>query len=266
VYIEFAGRQVAVSSDTAAVLSWCATRFRFMLARQRVNPIVHLRVERRAGRYLLLLWPDVRIAEGPLSHTLQCLRHEVVLHLMRARAELLWLHSAAAASRGSAVVICGPRGSGKSTIVMNLCLAGWSYLSDDVLPVERSLGTAVPFPLTPTVRESVRCNVSLNSVLHLPKVVVAPAPELLSPVPVHIGAIVLPAYQPGCHTELLPCSPGAAALELIQACLNFYSHRETAVSYICGLVKRVPVFRLPYSSGGAAGEVLCQMCSRSLTD
>ena len=70
--------------------------------------------------------------------------------------------------------------------------------------------------------------------------------------------MVFPVYRRGCHTELLPCSPATAALELLQNCLNFPSHREAAVRYICDLVRKVPAFRLSYSDGSLAAELIAQ--------
>ena len=46
----------------------------------------------------------------------------------------MWLHAGAAAYRSGSVMILGPWGRGKSTLVTSLYANGWTYLSDDVVP------------------------------------------------------------------------------------------------------------------------------------
>lgn len=87
-----------------------------------------------------------------LLHASRRVRHATIHSFICSRPDLLWLH-AGAVSRGSgSVLFVGDSGAGKSTFVIELCRRGWRYMSDDVVPVDTRTGSALPFPLTPSVR------------------------------------------------------------------------------------------------------------------
>jgi hypothetical protein len=56
------------------------------------------------------------------------------------------LHAAAVAGGNKAVSICGPPGSGKTTLTIGLMEAGLRLLSDDFCPIHRETGLVHPFP------------------------------------------------------------------------------------------------------------------------
>jgi hypothetical protein len=257
-YVGFGGSKVAVYSDAPEVLAGLKRIFREMLESEPTRTVERLEVQRRDGKYNISGITEACIESGSLANTVERLRYEVVLRLIQARSDLIWLHAGAAAYRCSSVIILGPWGRGKSTLVTSLYAKGWTYLSDDVVPLDSNSGRAFPFPLTPMVREDPGEELPLERLSELRKTVMLLLPERVSRDPVPIRTVVFPVYRRGCHTELLPCSPATAALELLQNCLNFPSHREAAVRYICDLVRKVPAFRLSYSDGRLAAELIAQ--------
>jgi hypothetical protein len=56
------------------------------------------------------------------------------------------LHAAAVARGKEAVAICGPPGSGKTTLTLGLLEAGLRLLSDDFCPIHKETGLVHPFP------------------------------------------------------------------------------------------------------------------------
>ena len=257
-HVGFGGSKVAVYSDAPEVLAGLKSIFREMLESEPTRTVERLEVQRRDGKYNVWGITEAYIEYGSLADTVERLRYEVVLRLIQARSDLIWLHAGAAAYRGSSVIILGPWGRGKSTLVTSLYANGWSYLSDDVVALDPNSGRAFPFPLTPMVREDPGEELPLERLSELRKTVVLLLPKRISRDPVPIRTVVFPVYRRGCHTELLPCSPATAALELLKNCLNFPSHRDAAVRYVCDLVRKVPAFRLSYSDGRLAAELIAQ--------
>jgi hypothetical protein len=257
-HVAFGGIKVAVYSDVPEVLTGLKRIFREMLESEPTRTAERLEVQWRDGKYKVSGITEACIEYGSVAETVERLRYEVVLRLIQARSDLIWLHAGAAAYRCSSVMILGPWGRGKSTLVTRLYAKGWTYLSDDVVPLDPNSGRAFPFPLTPMVREEPGEELPLERVSELRKAVVLLRPERVSRDPLPISTAVFPIYRCGCHTELLPCSPATAALELLQNCLNFPIHREAAVRYICDLVRKVPAFRLCYSDGRLAAELIAK--------
>lgn len=75
--------------------------------------------------------------QGPL-HRQTDLLAQIVSHSVSAalrRCGIFELHSGAAISlkHGKSILICGPSGTGKSTLTLQLAATGWNYLSDDVM-------------------------------------------------------------------------------------------------------------------------------------
>ena len=137
-----------------------------------------------------------------------------------------------------------------------LCHHGWSYLSDETVPVDVETGHALPFTRTPIVREPRGEPLPGNRLHKLRRSEVEIKPELVSTDPVAIGAFVFPVYEPSGGTRLFRSSPTDAALVLLQNCLSFGTQGEAAVRGVVRLVDRVPAFRLCYRDGRDAADLL----------
>lgn len=202
--------------------------------------------------------------DGSLRGTLQSVKFEVIHRFVEANPHLLWLHAGAAATsignELSAIVLCGAWGRGKSTLVANLCQKGWMYLSDDIVPVDMASGKLVSFPLTPMMRvhdeEDHKSVLNPVQISGLRKTVVDLTDDAFVSEPVSVTAVVFPQYDPHAEIALLPTSPAAATLELMQNCLNFKYHQDAALQYLAGLVRELPVYRLPYNNGAQAADLL----------
>ncbi|MEW6220202.1 MAG: hypothetical protein AB1634_11810 [Thermodesulfobacteriota bacterium] len=57
-----------------------------------------------------------------------------------------FLHAGVVALPAGAVILAGPPGVGKSTLVAALCRAGYSFYSDDICPLHARTGEVHPFP------------------------------------------------------------------------------------------------------------------------
>lgn len=258
-YITFDRHQVAVSTNISTILAELEANFQNMLAAGSPKKTAgKFWVWQVDGGYLLLENGDPLAQAKTTSLIGRRLRDEIVLRFIQARPNLLWLHAGAAARQGQAVIIAGPSGHGKSTLVTHLCAGGWFYLSDDVVPLEPNLGRAFPFPETPMVRRHSGRPISAEYLALLNKTSISLKAGAVCQQAVPVKAVILPGYSPNEETRLEPCSPGAATLELIQNTQNFVDHREAAVRYLCRLIEQMPVFRLFYSDGKQAAALINQ--------
>lgn len=258
IYIGFGGYQVSVHSDVSEVIAMLERGFREMLVCQPTRIVGRLEVYRDGGKYKV--W-GCSESDGEFKSASQVLRglcNEITIIFIKTLSTHLWFHAGAAAQRGSAVVILGPGGRGKSTLVTRLCANGWTYLSDDTIAVDPISDRAFPFPVTPAVREDQGCEVPLERLRTIRKTDVDLISAAVCREAMPIGALVFPVYSLSSPSKLSRCSPATAALELLGNCLNFTSHREAAVYYLCDLAMRLPAFRLTYSSGGLAAELIAR--------
>jgi hypothetical protein len=254
--IGFDGQQVVVRSSCHEVLAGVAHTFGAMLVSPGPSALGCLSVTRENGSYHLSGECGGGTGAGPLNDILRAVTYHVTLHFIEARPDLLWLHAGAAAWEGRAVLIAGPGGQGKSTLVTRLCGLGWGYLGDDVIPLDPARGVARAFPQTPAFREDPARDVAPPEVPNLPKVDVPLDHESVCRGPIPISTLVLPVYRRHGSTELRPCGPAEAGLALLASALNFPRHREAAVRAVARLVERAVACQLTYASADAAAELI----------
>ena len=247
IYVAFGGYVVEVHATAPEVAEAFARQYRAMLI---PTPSDHmagrLEVHRQGETYEIVGLREAQVEDGSLDDIVRCLVYEVECHLMRTRRDLLWLHAAAAAWQDRAVILAGIGGQGKSALVTGLCHQGWTYLAEDLLPLNPRTGQVLPFAQTPSVREQRGQELPSARLRELRKTVVDLDLAQVAQHPLPVAALILPTYTRQTPPALTPCSPAMAAVELLQHCLNFKDHGEDAVRCVCELLLQVPAFRLTY--------------------
>jgi hypothetical protein len=66
------------------------------------------------------------------------------------------LHGAAVEREGAFLVLSGPPKAGKTTLMLELLARGWRLVTDDLVPLEETGGSARPFPKPLSIREPER--------------------------------------------------------------------------------------------------------------
>ena len=162
---------------------------------------------------------------------------------------------------GAAVLLAGPAGAGKSTLVVRLVERGWFLLGDDVVPVDVNRPAALPLPFTPDVRTTPSADLGDQRVfVEQPKQTVAVPADRVARAPRPIGAIVFPAYDRdrAARPSLAPMSVVSAAEALAAASSYPTSDTRGLVAGVFRLVQRVPCYRLDYRDATAAAAVLAR--------
>lgn len=186
--------------------------------------------------------------------------------------QYLTLHAAVLERRGRAIVLPAPSGSGKSTLCAGLAHRGWRLLSDELTLIEPASGRIVPVPrpvslknvsidvikqFAPEAQFSEVCHDTLKgSVAHCraPGQAVPRAAELAAP-----GWVVLPRYEAGAETRLLPLPKPQTVMRLLDCAFNFNIHRHAGFHALCRLVDQSECYEFTYSRLDEAVQLFAQM-------
>ncbi len=245
--IGFLGRAVAIDSDAPEVLAGVEPRFRHLLAPGAGQPLCRIEVRALPDHRYEFRNGGPAVEAKSLPNLIERLTYQITLRLMESRPELIWLHAAAVARHGQAVVLPADSGKGKSTLATLLCSRGWSFLADDIVPLDPATGLLGAFPRSPEIRHRPPNGSAPVRAQSMQKTLVDLEPADVCRQNVPARAVVFPAFSPASPLCLTPCSPANAALELLRGCLNFVHHGQGAVAYLCDWSRRVPAFTLAFS-------------------
>jgi hypothetical protein len=255
IHVRFGRSYVTIDSKVAQVTRWLVSSVEPMLtlapSGDRVGSFV---VTEDRGSLV------VRGSDPPSSEyfrepeaAARALYHRLVKTFIDARPDLLWIHAGVVSFEGRAIALSAPSGQGKSTMVAELLNRGWTYLSDEIAPIDPVAATVLPFPLSPYKRISADQCLAGEGVQLLNKVRVELEQAHISPVAVTLGRVYFLCYSPqDSATRVLDCSPGAAVVELLRNSLNPSEARHEEIQHLCQLMSQVRTAYLHYSHAAEA--------------
>ena len=134
----FNGRQVEIDCGSDRLAFQVRLRLNHLLAAADpgASAALRLTLSEPAASYVELRDSTGRYVAGSLEHVLYFVRKWTTADFAAAHPHLLWLHAGAAAKDGAVVLLAGPTGAGKSTLVVRLLERGWRLFGDDVVPVD----------------------------------------------------------------------------------------------------------------------------------
>jgi hypothetical protein len=216
-----------------------------------------------AGTWRFCVPPDPpSSAEDPWVFA-AVLRNFLSGRAVRAARSVVPLHGAAVERDGTFLVLSGAPRSGKTTLVLELLDRGWTYVTDDLIPVRRGGLTARPFPKPLSVREP---DVWRRFAARWPVPAWLPPPRTVGLVPASAfpmpeereytpSVLVFPRFSPGAEPELEELSP-AAATALAGDNLHAGARDPAMLATLATLGKSAPAYGASYGSTGAALELL----------
>jgi hypothetical protein len=255
-FIDFDGRQVEVVTDVAAARDLFEKAYRPMLVPELTSRAGRIEVHETPRGYAVHGLEILDFKQRRFEALVDYIKLDVVRQFVKSRPDLLWMHGAAVERAGSALLIVGRSGQGKSTLSTRLCEAGWRLLSDDVAPIRMDTDEVIPFPQSAFRRVYPGHEIGADETGFLTKEEV-PLPESalhLKPAP--IKAVVFPSFKHGASSAMEQLSPGNAAIEFMGNCFNFDDHQATAVARIARLAELIPMYRLTYGDGSAGADAI----------
>lgn len=253
--VMFGRHQVVLRTDHDDVLAALAQSFQYLRGSGSAGEVVGTVSVLRANGRLACVAADGTRGEAPSPEAAgRWARYQVIERLIDARGDLIWFHGGAVGQRGRAVVLPGRRGRGKSTLVTGLWKRGCTFLTDDILPIDPASHRIAPFPQLPAVRVDPGRDLSDDALGSVPKNDIA-ITERVEGEALEPAAFVLPAFTRGAATRLVPCSPGEAALALLEGCWNLARYQEGAAACVARLGAQLPVCRVEFSEPDRAADI-----------
>jgi hypothetical protein len=168
------------------------------------------------------------------------------------------IHAGAVAHNGSAVLIAGPTGAGKSSLVAWLIGNGFTYLSDEIALLLGGQTEILGLPRALVLKPG-----SADQILAMPayrgaRTVTAGEHVMVRPDHVQsheakrhpCGLIVFPRYEVGSDLRVEAISPAQAALRLVGTNLNARNLADGGFRALTGLSRQVPAITMRYGSFG----------------
>lgn len=267
VHVSFSTHHVVVSSNSSVLLCQFASNMEPML---RLQPsgieAGAFAVVDVSGRFRL--HEEGSNAEEPLRDLTSMVRelhHRVVRRFIEVRSDLLWIHAGAVSFGGQGIVLVGPSGQGKSTIVEELLDWGCSYLSDEIAPIDPVTASVLPFPVSPWKRAPTQNYLPPERLHELTKVQVHLLPRSVSQAPVPIGRLYFVDHnRPPFPLQLDACSPAAAVVELLKNSFAVDESRSLEIARLGVLTSHIDVAYLKYADAkDAASRIIVDASSNN---
>jgi hypothetical protein len=187
-------------------------------------------------------------------------------HRAVTEAGLLTIHASAAVYAGRALLFPGSMEAGKSTLVAGLVRAGFGYLTDEAVGIDRETRMARPYPkplsLDPGswyLFPELQPQADLITPRYKTDQWLVPPDEVRPGAgsgPCPISLIVFPRFEAGTETSLLPVRRADALIELAKSTFDFRDHGRVALDLLADLVRGADCYRLTMADLGPAVELV----------
>lgn len=257
-YIDFAGAQITVRTDSPDVERLVRQAYRMMLVddARLVLKVVEIRQSDNGFSLSALVEEE---SMGTPDYVLRWLKPRILSTFIDYRKDLIWLHSAVVRRANAATLLVGPSGSGKSTLATLLCQTGWAFLSDEVAPISFERDCVHPYPQTPSRREHPSARVSSEDVRALPRIEWNPPGNAVARRETPFDKVVLLHFSFNSATIIRRLKPGEASLMLLRNVMNFGRHQNEAVSRLVRVAESIPCYLVEYGDAADASSIISNL-------
>lgn len=172
----------------------------------------------------------------------------ITIDLEKLRTDLYFVHSSVVERDGRAVMIVAESGTGKSTTAWALLRHGFSYLSDELAPIDPASLEVHPYPhalclkaAPPEPYSLPGDTVSTERTLHIP-VTALPSPVVKEPRPLH--TLIFLRRDMASVPALAELSPAEAGARLYVNTLNALAHPGNGLETAVRIASAVPAYTL----------------------
>jgi hypothetical protein len=262
-FLAFDGRHVELDCSSERLAGQVGERLGHVATSKDpgVPPLLRLVLDQPEASHFELGDGTNRRAHGPLDFVLYYVRSWTTAAFISAHPDLSWLHAAAAACDGAAVLLPGPAGAGKSSVVAELLKLSWRLLADDVVPLDVARRIAIPLPFNPSIRMGRPDAGDRAAFMEQPKTVVTVSPDQVAQASSHIGAIVFPEFAAGRGdaVDLTPLSAVSVVQALGDQFLSPCIDKRESLRALWSVAEAVPAYRLHYQT---ASQAACELGRR----
>ena len=171
----------------------------------------------------------------------------LILALQHRRPDLYFVHAAAVAVAGGVGVLAAPPGTGKSTLTVALLEKGFTYLSDELAPIDIRRRLVHPYAhainLKSTPPHPLRLppgSVAIGRRFHVPACLFPGAAASQETLP--LVAFIFPERSSEPAARCRRIGPSLAAAHLFANALNALAHQNDGLDVAVSLARRIPCF------------------------
>jgi hypothetical protein len=185
------------------------------------------------------------------------------------------VHAAAVSFAGKAVLVPGPSGTGKTTLAAGLVKSGCTYLTDEVVAIERSTGEVVPYMKPLAIKEGSRAALSAVGIECVSRLDEESEPWYVEPdqqAAVAVarrcppGFIVLLRYSEGAPTTVASLPRSAALVALAQSSFQTLHPGSRGLELLAKVARRCRCLELRSGDLAAACHRLLESMQRPPAD
>ena len=233
--------------------------------------------DRPDERYVIYRDGEHVVTTAYASTALRHLLWDINRRVVEETPNLLLLHASAAEHRGRAVIFPAEMDSGKTTLVAGLVRAGLRYLTDETVAIDGETLAVHPYPkplsldpgswkVLPDLRPDLDPELEpfARGQWHVdPGSIRADA---VAP-PVEVGFVIVPRYERGGGTELVPMPREEALLLLASSSFNIDRFgSERGLQVMAAVVRRSACYRLTIDDLDVACELILTAVDAQPTD
>jgi hypothetical protein len=189
---------------------------------------------------------DVDMALAPGCTEAEALA-EITAEVVRA-SPLHCLHAGVVGGADGLIAVPGASGLGKTTAIAALTMAGFDYLSDEALALDRTSGRAFAFP-RPLQVSGASCRVlgiAAPTVADTDEIMIAPAELGQVGTSGRVRDVLLLRRRPGV-VHVAPGGRAAAVAELLRRSFNHYRDPRSSTRSVIELVRAARVWEIEYA-------------------
>ncbi len=190
-------------------------------------------------------------------------RNAIVQRAEKRRKGGIPLHAGGVSRGDELVLISGPAGFGKTTLIMELLKRGWDYFSDDLALIDPDSGLVQPFPKPLQIKGAAAWNEhralwAPPSWLPPPRAsyLIPPSAFSVAEAPLAAARLVFPVFRPGVRTELRPLGTAESLARCLQNLRGGPQAVPLATATIRRLVAQAPAGELRHSASPLAAQAL----------
>jgi Coenzyme PQQ synthesis protein D (PqqD) len=182
------------------------------------------------------------------------------------------VHAAAAIRHRATVLMPAPQESGKTTTVAGLVRAGFDYLSDEAVAIDRHSLLPEPFPKALSidagswdVLADLRPDYSDQMVGQWQVPATAIRPDALG-TPQPIRFVVIPTYEPGARTRLEPIARAETLVKVADSTFHFWDAPQRNLDVLAQMLRSASCYRLTLSDLGEGVRLINELVASEQLD
>jgi hypothetical protein len=242
------GQRVRIDCDDATLRRILVASFAGMAVCESAAGDLRYRILASAGGFQVHSSHGASMrAESP-AEALFLVEKDITVELQRRRPDLLFLHAGAVALGEQAVLLVAESGRGKSTTTWGLIHQGFSYLSDELSPVDGTSLQVLPYPFAICLKHEPAAyplpeeRMKLEGRTYVPATAL-PAPVAVRPCTIH-AVFLLGHPSPRTPPDIRRVSPAEASARLYVSTLNALAHPHHGLDAVVDLARRVPCYHV----------------------